>query len=81
MAHVTVNRMLSGEDVPSVETLEKIANALGYGVVDFIMMAVKSHTGFENVQLIETFQGLSSAGRAMLLDVARSIARNDSKTP
>ena len=81
MSNATINRMLSGDDVPSTDSIEKIARGLGYSVVALLMLAVKSNSGFEDVQLIELFQSLSPRGRAILLETARAIARNDTKTP
>ncbi len=73
----TTNRMFRGLDIPSTETLAKIANALGYGIVPFLMLAVKSHTGFDDVQLLETFQGLSARDRKTVLMLARQLSEPD----
>lgn len=73
IGHSTLSRILRGISLPEMESIDKIARALGYGLIPFLMIAAQSISGFQDTDLMERFQCLDSGGRIMVLEFVRMI--------
>lgn len=68
----TVNRILKGSAAPGLDTLDAIAQALGYTLESLLLVGMKAaHTARESEELVVLFEGLPDDDRAVVLDLAR----------
>ena len=70
----TLTRVFGREVTPSVSTLRRLAQALGYPLLAFIALAEGSRTQAQEHELLSLFRKLTPDGRDLLLDMASSMA-------
>lgn len=78
----TVSRILNPpNDDRGVElaSIDKLAHGLGYGLISFLMVAAQSISGFQDVDLIETYQQLTPEARVLALEFVRMLAERSGR--
>jgi transcriptional regulator with XRE-family HTH domain len=69
----TISRLLAGENAPSLDTLERLAKALGYDLLSFIALVRGGAGSFDDQALIGAYHRLDAADRELVLDLAKRL--------
>lgn len=75
IGQATISRLFSGQNDPSLGSLEAIASGLGYSLMSFLFLAVGSMTGFRNDELMTIFEALPERDQELVLALARQLKK------
>lgn len=73
VAKSTLSRILAEESIPSLDTVQALAKALGYDFLSFLALASGTMADFQDHELASLWADLSPANRALLLTIARQL--------
>lgn len=71
----TMSRIIAGKSAPRMESIDKIAQALGYSTISFLLLASGAISEFQNVELTESFQALGDHDRQIVLNLVHSLEK------
>ena len=75
-----ISRIFGGRQKGAeLASIEKLAHGLSYGLISFLMVAAQSISGFQDVDLIETYQQLTPEARVLALEFVRMLAERSAR--
>ena len=76
IGQATISRLFTGQNDPTLSSLEALANGLGYSLESLLLHAMQSFSGFDNAELMRIFMSLPARDRKIILDLARALRDN-----